>query len=250
MPFVGMKVGSLSKRAGVTVRTLHHYDRIGLVVPSMRTGAGHRLYGERDIRRLAAVVMLRGMGMSLDEIKTALAARGRTDAAGLRELMARRAAMLKVEIDRAREMQERLEGLMRLMKSAGKVSAEDCLELLEMMSMMENYYTPEQLEQLKQRRETLGPEVIGSAEKEWPELMAKMKQELDAGTDPTHPRVQALARRWKELVEMFTGGDPGIAKSLGKLWKDKGNEMAGKMNMPWDPKMFEYVRKAQEHMGK
>jgi MerR family transcriptional regulator, thiopeptide resistance regulator len=249
MAFAGMKVGDLAKRAGVTVRTLHHYDRLGLVVPSMRTGAGHRLYGERDLRRLAAVVMLRGMGMSLEEIKKSLSARGKTGAAGMLELMGRRAAAMKAQMEQWLDAHERLEGLMRLMKSAGKVSAEDCLELLEMMSMMENYYTPEQLEQLKQRRETLWPEAIGAAEKEWPELMAKMKQELDAGTDPTHLRVQVLARRWKELVEMFTGGDPGIAKAVGKLWKEKGNEMAGKMNMPWDPKMFEYVRKAQEHMS-
>ena len=245
MAFAGIKIGALAHRAGVTVRTLHHYDRIGLVVPSMRTGAGHRLYGERDIRRLAAVVMLRGMGLSLDEIKTALAQRKQ---GSLRELMTRRAALLATQIEQSRQAHERLEGLIRLMKSTGKVSAEDCLELLEMMTMMENYYTPEQLEQLKKRREAIGPEGMAAAEKEWPELMAKMKAEMDAGTDPSDPRVQALAKRWKELVEAFTGGDPGISKALGKLWKEKGPEMAGKMNMQFDPRLFEYVRKAQENL--
>src|SRR5690242_13776639 len=108
MAFAGMKVGDLAKRAGVTVRTLHHYDRLGLVVPSMRTGAGHRLYGERDLRRLGGVVMLRGMGMSLEEIKKSLGARGRTGAAGMGELMARRAAAMKAQMDRMREAHERL----------------------------------------------------------------------------------------------------------------------------------------------
>lgn len=46
------KVGALARAAGLTVRTLHHYDHIGLLSPSARTGAGHRLYSEADVARL------------------------------------------------------------------------------------------------------------------------------------------------------------------------------------------------------
>jgi hypothetical protein len=114
--------------------------------------------------------------------------------------------------------------------------------------MTESYYTPEQLETLRKRREAIGEEGIRAAENEWPELIRRMTAEMNAGTDPTDPRVQALARRWKELVASFTGGDPGISASLGKLWKDKGPEMAGKMGMNFDPRLFEYVGKAQKAM--
>ena len=150
----------------------------------------------------------------------------------------------------AKVSQQRLEGLIRMMQTTGNVSAEKCLELLEMLTMMENYYTPEQLEQLKERRETIGPEAIAAAEKEWPELMASMKKEFDAGTDPAHPRVQVLAKRWKELVDSFTGGDPGIARSLGNLWKEKGPEMAAKMGTQFDPRVFEYVGRVQKALQK
>ena len=47
-----MKVGELTKRTGLTVRTLHHYDEIGLLAPAERTSSGHRLYGETELRRL------------------------------------------------------------------------------------------------------------------------------------------------------------------------------------------------------
>ena len=50
-------VGELAKLTGVTVRTLHHYDEIGLVTPSQRTAAGYRLYGERDVLRLQQVLV-------------------------------------------------------------------------------------------------------------------------------------------------------------------------------------------------
>jgi DNA-binding transcriptional MerR regulator len=47
-----MKVGELARRTGLTVRTLHHYDEIGLLSPSARTESGHRLYGQADVLRL------------------------------------------------------------------------------------------------------------------------------------------------------------------------------------------------------
>src|SRR5215212_6145439 len=59
-------------RAGVTVRTLHHYDRLGLLKPSRYTEAGYRLYGERDFARLQQIVMLKYIGLPLKEIKLVL----------------------------------------------------------------------------------------------------------------------------------------------------------------------------------
>src|SRR5690349_5317129 len=65
-------VGELSKLTGVTVRALHHYDEIGLIRPSQRTAAGYRLYGDDDVLRLQQVLVLRELGVPLDEIATAI----------------------------------------------------------------------------------------------------------------------------------------------------------------------------------
>ncbi|EGD54376.1 MerR family transcriptional regulator [Gordonia neofelifaecis] len=65
-------VGRLADRTGVTVRTLHHYDQIGLLSPTMRTAAGYRLYTEADRERLARIVVYRRLEMPLDEIAALL----------------------------------------------------------------------------------------------------------------------------------------------------------------------------------
>ena len=61
-------VGEVARLANVTVRTLHHYDEIGLVQPSGRTDAGYRLYADGDLERLQTVLFYRELGFGLDEI--------------------------------------------------------------------------------------------------------------------------------------------------------------------------------------
>ena len=65
MKFEALKVGDLARRTGLTVRTLHHYDLIGLLKPSLHTESGHRLYTGRDVGRLQQVLSrLRPLGFS------------------------------------------------------------------------------------------------------------------------------------------------------------------------------------------
>jgi len=63
-----LTVGQVAEQLGVTVRTLHHYDQIGLLVPSERTPAGYRLYTVGDLARLQNVVVYRRLGFPLEEI--------------------------------------------------------------------------------------------------------------------------------------------------------------------------------------
>src|SRR5918992_3725547 len=62
------KVGELAASTGLTVRTLHHYDEIGLLVPSERTDSGHRLYSGADVTKLYRIAALRDLGLSLEDI--------------------------------------------------------------------------------------------------------------------------------------------------------------------------------------
>src|SRR5437868_3292014 len=65
------RIHEFSKRAGVTVKALRHYDRLGLLKPR-RTDAGYRLYGERDLQRLEQIVALKLLGIPLKQIKAML----------------------------------------------------------------------------------------------------------------------------------------------------------------------------------
>jgi hypothetical protein len=113
--------------------------------------------------------------------------------------------------------------------------------VIEVMTMFEKYYTKEQLETLRQRAETLGADHIREVEQEWPRLIANVREEMQKGTDPKDPRMQALAKRWMELVNEFTGGDAGITQSLSNLYKGEP-EFAEQQALDGD--IFAYVRKA------
>jgi DNA-binding transcriptional MerR regulator len=211
------KVGELAKRTGVSVRALHHYDEIGLLSPSHRSEAGYRLYTEIDVARLQQIRSLRALGFSLEEARDFLKRPEVTPDRVLRLHIAH----LKEQIAAQQSLCDRLEQAARRWRSDQNVPTEEFLQIIEVTNMIGKYYTPEQMEQLKERREMLGEDHIRQAEAEWPELMAKVQAEMDRGTDPADERVQALARRWKELVEEFTGGDPGIAKSVGRVWQEE-----------------------------
>ncbi|SDC88467.1 DNA-binding transcriptional regulator, MerR family [Mycolicibacterium neoaurum] len=68
-----LTVGEVAERFGITVRTLHHYDRIGLLTPARRTASGYRVYAPGDLTRLSQVIVYRRLGLSLDEIARLLA---------------------------------------------------------------------------------------------------------------------------------------------------------------------------------
>ena len=72
MTTTGYSVGEVSRLASLTVRTLHHYDEIGLLRPSARTASGYRLYAPADLDRLQRVLCYRELGFGLDEIAAIL----------------------------------------------------------------------------------------------------------------------------------------------------------------------------------
>jgi DNA-binding transcriptional MerR regulator len=72
MSEVSLKIGEVARRTGLSVRTLRHYDELGLLVPSERTYGEHRLYSSDDFTRLLAVQHLKSLGLSLAEVKAAL----------------------------------------------------------------------------------------------------------------------------------------------------------------------------------
>src|SRR6187402_126639 len=66
------QVTEVARMTGISVRALHHYDEIGLLVPRGRTGAGYRLYNDDDLLRLQQIVIGRELGLSLEAIRRSL----------------------------------------------------------------------------------------------------------------------------------------------------------------------------------
>jgi len=233
-----LKVGELAKRTGLTIRTLHHYDEIGLLKPSHHTESGHRLYTAADMGRLLRIVSLRQLGFSLEEVKSCLDRPGFSPLEVIRMHMSR----LREQIEMERTLCERLEAVAGIFRTAGEVSAEMFLQTIETMTMIENYYTPEQMEQFRLRNEAPGAkELAEKGTADWAELIADYTAEMRAGTDPADPKAQALEKRRQALVNMFSGGDPAIEENCKRLWTEQGDKLAASFG--YDPKVMEYLGK-------
>jgi len=236
-----LKVGELARRAGLTVRTLHHYDEIGLLKPSLHTGAGYRLYTGRDIVRLQQVVSLRQLGLSLEEVRACL---DRPDSSPLR-VIDLHLAHLRDQIESQRKLCGRLEAIAARLRAAGEVSADEMLKAIEEMTGMEKYFTPEQLERIRVRREEVGEDQLRRKQAEWAELIALIRAEMGRGTDPGDAKVQVLARRWQDLVDFTTGGDPEMKESIKRHWEEQGDEIVARHGAEYDSRpVWGYMDKA------
>lgn len=232
-----LKVGEVAARIGISVRTLHHYEDIGLLRPSKRSAAGHRLYEPADVERLLRIRALRQLGVSLTEIGRCLERpEGETTT-----VLRRRLETITAEIEVAQRLRQRLEGLLSVIDQGPPADVDVLLDTLEAMTMFEKYYTQEQLDQLAQRREALGPEAIAEVEQEWPRLIAAVRAEIEAGHQPTDPSVAPLARRWKELLDQFSGGDPGIMQSAAQMYQSEPGMME---RSGLDPELMAFMGKA------
>src|SRR3954470_24599201 len=218
------RIGEVAAATGLTVRTLHHYDEIGLLAPSARSEAGYRLYGDDDVRRLYRIVAFRRLGFALDEIGALLEGDGGDPRAVIRAQLER----LDAEVALRARLRARLTRLLDALDGANGAGADLFLDAIEGMTMAEKYYTPEQLEQLEERRTALGDEAIRRAEADWAALIAEAEELRASGAAPTDPRAAALADRWAALVAQFTAGDTGIHDSLNRMYETEGSQTASR----------------------
>jgi DNA-binding transcriptional MerR regulator len=215
-------VGELAKRTGLSVRTLHWYDEIGLLSPSHHTESGHRLYAASDLARLQQIKSLRRLGFSLEEIRDCL---GRAEFAP-QQVIGLHLARLREQIALEQRLCDRLEALAAHLRAAEAVSAEEFLQTIEVMNMVEKYYTPEQLEEFKQRAQAFGEDRIRAVEAEWMQLIAHVRAHMQQGTDPASEPVRKIARRWSELIQAFddaTGNKPEIKEAVQRMWQEEEN---------------------------
>jgi DNA-binding transcriptional MerR regulator len=239
---IALKVGDLAKQTGVSVRTLHYYDEIGLLSPSQRTEAGYRLYSEDDIIRLQQIVSLRQIGFSLEQIRECLEQHEFSP----HHVVQLHLVRLKEQIALQQQLYTQLDAISLRLQSTEAISIQEFIRLIEVTTMIGKYYTPEQQEYLKKRRQMLGEERIRQAEVEWQELIEQVHTAMEQGTDPTSESAQILARNWLDLIQEFTGGDAGIEQSLQTMYQQEEPEAASRDTVvePEATAMWEYMGRA------
>ena len=125
------KIGDLAKLTGLTLRTLRFYDQIGLFSPSGQTESGHRLYSESDLSRLQQILSLKELGLSLEEIKSALSG-GQISPLEIVNLQITR---IKEQIKLQQKLLEQLGHVSKLMQGKAQLTVDDFTSLLQAMKI-------------------------------------------------------------------------------------------------------------------
>ncbi|MEM6404178.1 MAG: MerR family transcriptional regulator, partial [Cyanobacteria bacterium P01_D01_bin.116] len=225
-----MKIGELAKQTGLSIRTLHYYDEIGLLCPSDRNDIGHRLYSDRDIIRLQQILSLRQLGFALKEIRECL----ENPDFSLPQVINLHRDRIREQIALSHTLLERLNGIARELETTKSVAVENLIQVMETITMSEQYFTPEQQEVIEARFEDVEPE--------WQELITRAQAEMSKGTDLNSPSVQELARIWQWSMKTLIRGDRNIYESVVKTYQQQGGEAASWGAM--DTATFEYILKA------
>jgi hypothetical protein len=141
---------------------------------------------------------------------------------------------LREQIEAQRRLCQQLEAIAARLRAAGEVSVDELLRAIEGMTMIETYFTLEQLESIRERREELGEEHPRQKQADWAELIALIRAEMERGTDPEDAKVQALAQRWQRLMDESGLGDPAMKQSVEGLWVEQGDDLVAQYGSDLD----------------
>lgn len=211
--------------AGVTVRTLHHYDRIGLLKPGRFTSAGYRLYRNQDLVRLQQIVTLKFIGFSLSQIKALLNQSSFDLAVALNQ-------QHEIIVEKRRQLDlaiTAIEKAQTLMIAESEPDWDAFKRIIEVINMQNNidwtkkYYSEEAQRKIAERAQSIPVDVIENAQQDWATLIREVESAVTEGVDAKSVRAAELAKRWRELILGFTGGDREIQAGLNKMYSDQQN---------------------------
>jgi DNA-binding transcriptional MerR regulator len=200
-------VGAVAALTGVSVRTLHHYDHMGLVVPSVRTPAGYRGYTDADIERLHLVLVYRSVGIPLDEIRALLDDPG----ADVVEHLRRQHQLLLEQADRLQHTIKAVEELMNAHRSGIQLTAEEQVEIFGTTAFTEEYAVEAEKRwgdtdawrQSQQRVSRLSKDDWIAIKAEGDALLEALAQAKRDGVKPGSDVANALAARHRASIERF-----------------------------------------------
>jgi DNA-binding transcriptional MerR regulator len=219
------RIGEFAELAGVTVRALHHYDRIGLLKPQ-RSASGIRLYRLADLERLVQIAALKFLGIPLREIKLLLKHGPLTLADSLH--MQREALTEKrILTDRAIAAIEAAEESIRSGQTTDASILRKIIEVIDMQSQensMRKYYTEQAWIERAQLRDQWENAPADVREK-WRQTSKLLFAEIEAALnlDPATEAAQALTKRWLQLAENANRGNDAIRAGSIEAWKDRHN---------------------------
>ena len=223
------RIQEFAKLAGVTVRALHHYDRLKLLSPAHRSERGYRLYCHEDLGRLERILVLRFLGLSLRDIAALLNTPAGREPERLTDTLVRQRAAL-------RERRDGLDRVLRTIEHAQRRAQDGAepewllyqtilkeIHMQESTDWREKYYSPTAFEKLRVQRASMTPEQKVDAGARWRALLADVQSALDRKVPPDSAEGRALVARWIRLGDEFTLGDPEVLEGYRRMNDDESH---------------------------
>jgi DNA-binding transcriptional MerR regulator len=237
-----LTVKQLSKLAGVTPRTLHHYDAIGLLKPSRVGENGYRYYGEESLLRLQQILFYRELGIPLEDIKKIM---GRRDFDVLGALRSHKDA-LKKQVTRLNRLIETVDNTINHLKGNTIMSEK---------SYFEGFSEEEQEKYAQEAEELYDAESVRESNRKWKGYSAAKKESIMAEGKAVYtdmiaamprgaasPEVQAIVERWRRHLEYFWTPNLDQLTGLAHGYNDDPRFKANFEKM--QPGLAEFMREA------
>jgi MerR family transcriptional regulator, thiopeptide resistance regulator len=239
------RIKEFARDAGVTVRTLHLYDRLDLLKPAALSESGYRLYGESEFERLEQILALRFVGFNLSQIKELL------------QLSIPPLAALRMQREIIARQKRRLESALAAIDEAELALTRDepadlwktlrtVIEVFKVQNDWEwtqKYYSQEARQRLEERRSSMPQEEIDAGQRAWTALIAEVEEAASRGVDPSSSQAEALAKRWRDLIGQFTQGSAEIERGLNRLWSDQ-THWPSDFKRPWSDAAYAFIKRA------
>lgn len=225
------KIGDMARLTGLSVRTLHHYDQIGLLHASERTESMHRMYSESDLERLQRIMSLRELGFSLDDIRSSLD----QPEYALLPLVTLHIQRLDEQLQLQQQLRRRLEAVRSRLETGEFVHSSQFFEIMGAIHMLEKYLTPDQVTTLQasHRQDTENVR--------WNEMLTALRGHMLAGEAPMSEPVQALVSDWRTMSTQTAGHDQELGQGLRKMLE---NEPEIRRRLGLDDDIWAYMQVA------
>lgn len=240
------RIKTFADDAGVSVRTLHLYDELGLLKPAALSESGYRLYGEAEFERLEHILALRFIGFNLDQIKELLAGSSPPLLTALRmqrTVIAREKRRLESALAAIDEAQRLLDGDDGTDRWTILRNVMEVFRMQNDWSWTQEYYSEEARAKLEEGRRDTPDSVVEQGQRDWTALIADVEAAVAEGVEPTSETAAALAKRWRALIAQFTQGNAEVSRGLNKLWSDQAH-WPRDFKRPWSDAADAFIKRA------
>lgn len=244
---MGYPVGKVAALSGITVRTLHHYDEIGLLSPSGRTPAGYRSYGDDDLDRLQRILFYRELGLGLEAIAKIV------DDPGLDALehLRRQRTLLRERIGELTRMAESVERVIKAKEIGGALTPEEKFEVFGEFREPEGYAEEAvrrwgETPQWRTAAVPLSKEEWIEAEKVRQDWVRRLLDVVDSGATADSDAAMDLAEEHRLLLAAFMGDcDHAMHREVAGMYVTDPVQLGFLVREPDQrPGLAEYLRDA------